>query len=51
MDGRVIVDNIAYNAYQAAAGNRDFLPVPGLPALAVLVRSPAFFLACRAPQC
>lgn len=48
MDGRVIVDNIAYNTVQAAAGNRDFLPVPGLPTLATLVRSPVFLLACRA---
>lgn len=48
MNGRVIVDNIAYNAYQAAAGNRDFLPVPRLPALAILLPSPAFLLACRA---
>lgn len=48
MNGRVILDNIAYNAYQAAAGNQDFLPVPRLPALAVLLRSEAFLLACRA---
>jgi hypothetical protein len=48
MSGRVIVDNIAYNAYQAAAGNRDFLPIPRLPALATLLRSPAFLLACAA---
>lgn len=34
-------------SYTAAAGNRDFLPVPTLPALVVLVRSPAFLLACR----
>jgi hypothetical protein len=48
MNGRVIVDNIAYNAYQAAAGNRDFLPIPRLPTLAILLRSPAFLLACGA---
>lgn len=47
MNGGVIVDNIAYNAYQAAAGNRDFLPLPRLPTLATMLRSPAFLLACR----
>jgi hypothetical protein len=48
MNGRVIVDNIAYNAYQAAAGNRDFLPIPRLPVLASLLRSSTFLLTCHA---
>lgn len=48
INGRVIVDNIAYNAYQAAAGNRDFLPIPRLPVLVILLRSPTFLLTCHA---
>jgi hypothetical protein len=48
MNGGVIAANIAYNSYQAAAGNRDFLPLPRLPTLMVLLRNSAFPLACGA---
>jgi hypothetical protein len=48
MSGHVIMDNIAYNAWQAATGSRDFLPVPSLPRLALLLDTPAFRAACRA---
>jgi hypothetical protein len=48
MNGRVLLDNFAYNSYQAATGSRDFLPVPGLPALAVLIHGTVSLRACRA---
>ncbi|MFJ9844797.1 hypothetical protein ACIRYZ_30985 [Kitasatospora sp. NPDC101155] len=48
MSGGVLVDNIVYNAWQAAAGNRDFLPVPHPHRLTVLLPAPAFRTACRA---
>ncbi|WP_369185197.1 hypothetical protein [Streptomyces sp. Y1] len=48
MSGRVLMDNIAYNAWQAAAGSREFLPVPSLPRLAVALDAPVFRAACRA---
>ncbi|GAA1987706.1 hypothetical protein [Kitasatospora viridis] len=48
MRGGVIADNIAYNSWQAAAGSREFLPLPRLPQLAVLLAAPAFQAGCRA---
>ncbi|MEW1659189.1 hypothetical protein [Streptomyces sp. NPDC093707] len=48
ISGHVLMDNIAYNAWQAAAGSRDFLPVPRLPHLATLLGTPAFRSACKA---
>ncbi|MFG2140148.1 hypothetical protein [Streptomyces sp. NPDC048650] len=48
MSGRVLVDNAAYNACQAATGSRDFLPVPGPRRLTALLAGPAFPAACRA---
>ncbi|AJT69972.3 hypothetical protein T261_8379 [Streptomyces lydicus] len=48
MSGRVLVDNAAYNACQAATGSRDFLPVPGLRGLTGLLAGPVFPAACRA---
>ncbi|MFE5586339.1 hypothetical protein [Kitasatospora sp. NPDC056531] len=48
MSGGVLLDNIAYNAWQASAGSRDFLPVPSLPRLAVLLDAPVFRTTCHA---
>jgi hypothetical protein len=48
MSGGVLMDNIAYNAWQVAAGSREFLPVPRLRRLAVLLDAPVFRVACRA---
>ncbi len=47
MSGRVLVDNAAYNACQAAAGSRDFLPVPGLRTLVRLLDGHVFPAVCR----
>ncbi|MGW1071675.1 hypothetical protein [Streptomyces sp. NPDC002537] len=48
MNGGVLVDNLAYNAAQAAAGNHDFLPWPRQTALSALLLRPAPRAACRA---
>ncbi|MFD0267470.1 hypothetical protein ACFVGY_12855 [Streptomyces sp. NPDC127106] len=49
MNGGVLLDNIAYNASQASAGNREFAPWPKDPAsLARLLASPAARRCCRA---
>ncbi|GAA3162553.1 MULTISPECIES: hypothetical protein [Streptomyces] len=47
MDGQVLMDNIASNAWQAATGSREFLPLPRLPQLATLLGTPAFHTVCR----
>lgn len=48
MDGGVLMDNLAYNASQAAAGNRDFLPWPRQRSLSALLTRPAPRTVCRA---
>ncbi|MEU2393408.1 hypothetical protein [Streptomyces sp. NPDC007369] len=49
MNGGVLMDNLAYNASQALAGNREFPRWPGGPAsLAGLLTSPAVRRGCRA---
>ncbi|MFI5782842.1 hypothetical protein [Nocardia sp. NPDC051570] len=47
--GRVILDNLAYGSVQAAAGNRDFLPLLLLhpDRLAALLCAPSLRIACR----
>lgn len=47
MSGRVIVDNLAYGIYQAAAGNREFIRFTSLSRLADLVCNKTFLYACR----
>lgn len=47
MSGRVIVDNLAYGLYQAAAGNREFIRFASLAQLADLLSSKKFLSACR----
>ena len=47
MSGRVIVDNLAYGLYQAAAGNREFIRFASPPQLADLLASEKFLSACR----
>ncbi|MGN5382319.1 hypothetical protein ACQ4WX_49700 [Streptomyces lasalocidi] len=48
MNGGVLIDNLAYNAAQAAAGNRDFLPWPRQAALGALLIHPALRAVCKA---
>ncbi|MCC3776055.1 hypothetical protein [Streptomyces sp. UNOB3_S3] len=48
MNGGVLIDNLAYNAAQAAAGNHDFLPWPRQAALSELLTRPAPRAVCRA---
>lgn len=47
MSGRVIIDNLAYGTYQAAAGNREFFRLTGPARLADLLTSGAFLAAGR----
>lgn len=47
LSGRVVLDNLAYGAAQAAAGNRDFLPVLPPGSLATLVRDTRLQRGCR----
>lgn len=47
MNGGVLIDNLTYNAAQAAAGNRDFLPWPRQAALGTLLLRPAPRTVCR----
>jgi hypothetical protein len=47
LSGRVIVDNLAYGLYQAAAGNREFIRFASLHQLADLLSSKKFLSACR----
>ncbi|MFI6528426.1 hypothetical protein [Streptomyces uncialis] len=48
MDGGVLIDNLAYNAAQAAAGSHDFVPFPRTAALSTLLVHPAPRSVCRA---
>ncbi|WP_372405220.1 hypothetical protein [Streptomyces luteireticuli] len=48
MSGRVLLDNAAYNTCQAAAGSHEFLPLPSVPRLAVLLSGPVLPALCRA---
>ena len=47
MSGRVLVDNLAYGIYQAAAGNREFIKLASLSRLADLLCNKTFLYACR----
>ncbi|WP_416875381.1 hypothetical protein [Kitasatospora sp. SC0581] len=46
--GGVLIDNLAYNAVQAAAGNRDFPAWPSLGALSAMLTRPTLRRLCRA---
>lgn len=47
MAGRVLVDNLAYATFQAAAGNRDFFKIVRPQRLPSLLCSTAFLSGCR----
>lgn len=47
MSGRVIVDNLAYGIYQAAAGNHEFIRFTSLSRLAELLSNKTFLRACK----
>jgi hypothetical protein len=47
MSGRVIVDNLAYGIYQAAAGNCEFIRFTSLSRLADLLGNKPFLYVCR----
>jgi hypothetical protein len=47
MSGRVIVDGLAFSAYQAAAGNREFFRLVRLPRLAELLSNETVLAAGR----
>ncbi|ATB33808.1 hypothetical protein [Melittangium boletus] len=47
MSGRVIVEGLAFGAYQAAAGNREFFRLVRLPLLADLLSTPSVLFAGR----
>ncbi|MFE4394475.1 MULTISPECIES: hypothetical protein [Streptomycetaceae] len=48
LTGGVLIDNLAYNAVQAAAGNRDFPAWPSLGALSAMLTRPSLRRLCRA---
>lgn len=48
MSGRVLLDNVAYGACQAAAGNREFLRTVSPARLADLLEGGSLLRACRA---
>lgn len=47
MNGGVLIDNLAYNAAQAAAGSHDFLPWPRQATMSALLPRPALRAVCR----